>query len=166
MTRAGKSGYGRMNCPGQNFRSIDIPFAMYFAVHLIKECFWNIATPNVQHLIFCWSSSNRIFIINKVAVSIMFDHESVYIIPVIKNLTTKNVTANTPTQFITLLLKPLMSKKLCVEVMNLKGAVMDMDGRLFLAKEGVMINVILTAIEVEKTGDILAIGREQDIRWL
>jgi hypothetical protein len=59
-----------------------------------------------------------------------------------------------------------MSKKLCVEVMNLKGAVMNVDGRLLLAKEGVMINIILAAIEMEKTGDILAIGREQDIGWL
>lgn len=39
MTRAGKSGYGTMICQRQNFRSIDIPFAMYFAVSFNQGMF-------------------------------------------------------------------------------------------------------------------------------
>jgi len=89
-----------------------------------------------------------------------------YIIPVVKDLTPKNMSAHPPAKLVTLLFKPLMSKELGIEIVYLKGAMVDMDGRLLLTEEGMMVDVILTTVEMEEAGDIPAIGCEKDIRWL
>lgn len=135
-------------------------------LRLIKERFWDIRSPDVEHFIFRWSSSDWIFIVNQVAVGIMLDHEPMYIIPVVEDLTSKNMSAHPPAKLVTLLFKPLMSKELGIEIVYLKGAMVDMDGRLLLTEEGMMVDVILTTVEMEEAGDIPAIGCEKDIRWL
>ena len=96
----------------------------------------------------------------------MLDHEPVYIIPVIEDLTSEDVSANSPAKFVSLLLQPLMSKKLCIKIVNLKRAMVYMDRRLLLTEEGVMVDVILSPVEVEETGDIPAVGCKEDIGWL
>ena len=96
----------------------------------------------------------------------MLDHEPVYIIPVIEDLTSEDVSANPPAKFVSLFLKKLMSKKLCIKIVNLKRAMVYMDRRLLLTEEGVMIDIILSPVEMEETGDIPAVGCKEDIRWL
>src|SRR5271169_6734152 len=96
----------------------------------------------------------------------MFDHEPVHIIPVIENLTPQNMSSNTPRQFVALLLKPLMSQKLRIEIMDFKRAMMDMHRRLFLNKKRVMINKRFSPIEMEKPRHILPIRSIQYIRRL
>ena len=96
----------------------------------------------------------------------MLDHEPVYIIPVIEDLTSEDVSANSPAKFVSLFLKKLMSKKLCIKIVNLKRAMVYMDRRLLLTEEGVMIDIILSPVEMEETGDIPAVGCKEDIRWL
>ena len=96
----------------------------------------------------------------------MFDHEPMHIIPIIENLTSQDMSSNTPRQLVSLLLKPLMSKKLRIEIVDFKGAMMDMYGRLLLNEKRMMINKVFPAIEMEKPSYIPAVRRIQYIRRL
>ena len=90
----------------------------------------------------------------------MFNHETVDIIPVIKDLTTKDMSSNTPAELVSFLLEVLMTQELSVEIVNFEGAVVDVDGWLLLTEERMVVDEVVTAIEMEETGDVLVVGGE------
>lgn len=50
----------------------------------------------------------------------MLNHVSCGIPPIIKDLTTKNMAANTPDRLVALLSEPLVAQLLCVKVVDLE----------------------------------------------
>ena len=88
----------------------------------------------------------------------MLDHISSSVPPVIKDLRAQNVSANAPHRLIILVGKPLVSKFLRVEVMNLERAMMDMRCCIPAHEEAVVVDVIGAAINVSEKRDVLLLA--------
>src|SRR5277367_2568990 len=76
------------------------------------------------------------------------------------------MSSNTPSQLVSLLLKPLMSKKLRIEIVDFKRAMMDMYRRLLLNEKTMMINKVFSPIEMEKPSYIPPVRSIQYVRRL
>lgn len=58
------------------------------------------------------------------------------------------MTSHSPNTLVALLCKPLMPYLLCIKVVDLKRAVMNMRGLICRHEEGMMINIVGSAIDV------------------
>lgn len=77
-------------------------------------------SPHGQRLITRRRIPYRGLVIDQIPVRIMLDHISCSIPPVVENLTSKNVSANTPDRLIVFLREPLVTQLLGIEVVNLE----------------------------------------------
>lgn len=78
----------------------------------------------------------------------MLDHISCGIPPVVENLTSKDMSANTPDRCIVFFREPLVAQFLSIEVVNLERAVVHMCCRVRTHEERVVIDGILATIDV------------------
>jgi len=70
------------------------------------------------------------------------------------------MSSNAPAELVSFLLEVLMTQELSVEIVNFEGAVVDVDGWLLLTEERMVVDEVVTAIEMEETGDVLVVGGE------
>lgn len=75
--------------------------------------------------------------------------------PIIKYLTSKNMSSYAPHALISTLGKPLMAQQLRIEIMHLKRAMMHMTYRIRSHEESVMIHIIKPTINMRKERYIL-----------
>lgn len=61
--------------------------------------------------------------IHEIAIGIVLDNKRIRVKPIIKDLTAQNMSANSPTKLITILLKPDVTFELAVEIIDLKARV-------------------------------------------
>lgn len=100
-----------------------------------------------------------VFLIDDIAVGVVLDREAAWVVPVIKDLTAKNVPPNAPHLRIALRTEMVMPKLLDVQVMYLKRCVVWagvlLPGKEREVKEGMMIAVVPPQVDVVKDGHIL-----------
>lgn len=94
--------------------------------------------------------ANGRIMIHQIAIGIVLNHIACGIPPIVKNLTPEDVAPYAPDILVTLLGQPLVTKLLRVKIMDLKRTVVNV--RRIAAREeyGVMIDRLLTSINVRK----------------
>jgi len=94
----------------------------------------------------------------------MLNHIARRIPPIIKDLRSKDMPANTPHTLIPFLREPLMTEILRVKVVDFETGVVDVRGWVRRHEESVMVNIVLSAVDVCEDGDIacLLVAR----RWI
>ena len=77
--------------------------------------------------------------------------------PVVEDLRAQNMSSNTPHRFVPLRCQPLMSQVLRVKVMDLKASMVHMCRLVRAHEECVMVNVVLTAVNVAEYRNLLLV---------
>ena len=85
---------------------------------LLKECLRDFWAPNSKTLISSRPVSYGRVLIYQIAVCIMLHHISRGVPPVIKNLASEDVSADTPHAFIAFACQPVVAELLCIEVVD------------------------------------------------
>lgn len=88
----------------------------------------------------------------------MLNHIPSRIPPVVKDLRSEDVPAHTPHRLIFLIGKPLVSKLLSVEIMNLERAMMNMCRRVGADEEAVVVYIVAATINVSEKCDVLLLA--------
>lgn len=78
----------------------------------------------------------------------MLEDEARWIEPVVKNLTAHDMAADTPAIFVALLAQPVVTKRLCVEVMRFVRRMMHMILGAFEEEEAMVINKFCTPVKM------------------
>ena len=85
-------------------------------------------------------------------------------IPVVKDLASHHMSTHSPTILILLLYQPSMAKHLNIEIKDLKTRMMDMELRTLEEEKCVVINPVLTSVQMHECCDILlGIGRKNQL---
>jgi hypothetical protein len=105
--------------------------------------------------------AHRRVLIHQIPIRIMLNHKPTNIPPIIKNLTTQNMSPDTPNTFILLLCEPLMTQQLRIEIMNFVRGVMNVsrfvrDGGGH--EESVVVDRVLAAVDGREETYFLAGG--------
>lgn len=98
--------------------------------------------------------SNRRLVVDQIAIGIVLNHITSSIPPVVKNLTTQDVPADTPHALVPLGRQPLMAKLLRVEVVHLERTVVDVRFLSLAQEDCVVIDVVSASVNVSKDGDV------------
>ena len=128
---------------------------------LLQERLRHFRAPNRQPFMFCRLIPHRSILIDKVSISIMLDHEPGDIPPIVEDLTAQDMPSDTPYRIILLLLEPLVTENLSIEIVDFVRRMMN----VFLLtinrsrhEEGMVVDRSLTTVDGAKEGDFLAAG--------
>lgn len=95
-------------------------------------------------------------VVQQVSIDIMLQYEPTRVIPVIKDLAAHDVPSDAPAVLITLVPQPIVPQDLGVKIVRLKGRVVDVELWALEKKEGVMVDLLVSAVETEEDGYIFA----------
>lgn len=93
----------------------------------------------------------------------MLNHISIHIPPVVKKLGPENMSSHAPNGFVSSFSQPFVAELLCVEIMNFKGAVVNMGRGVCTHKESVVVYQVLSPINMCENSDILLLSFTLDI---
>ena len=85
-------------------------------------------------------------------------------IPIVENLTPKNMSPDPPTILIPLLDQPIVPDDLGVEIKDLVGRVVDVVFGPLEDEEDVVVDEFVAAVQMHKAGHVLAVGSVQHLR--
>lgn len=95
---------------------------------------------------------DRGFLVDHISVNVMFDHESIHVPPVVKDLGAEDVPTQTPDELVSFLHQPVVAHGLRVHVVDLEAAVVDVRRLLSRgeldAKQRVVVDQIVAAVDV------------------
>lgn len=104
----------------------------------------------------CPGALRRICIVQQITIDIMLQDEPTRIKPIIEDLTPHDVSTYTPAVLVALVPQPVVTEDLGVKVVCLKGRVMNMALWTLEEEEGVVVDLLATAVEAEEDCFIFA----------
>lgn len=131
---------------------------IFFNLNLLQEPSRNFWSPNSQRLITRRTISNGCLIIHQISIRIVLNHITGSIPPIIKDLRTENVSADTPNRLVAFVRQPLMSQFLCIKIMDLEGTMVNVGCGVCAHEETVVIDVLISPIDMREQRDILLVA--------
>lgn len=123
-------------------------------VQSFQERSRHIGSPNGQRLISSGTVSDRRLVSHQVPICIMLNHVTSRVPPVVKDLGTENMPSHTPHRLVSLPCEPIVPQLLGIEVVNFKGAVVNMRSLVRAHEEGMVVNGVASLVDVGKHCDV------------
>lgn len=130
-------------------------FAQLKKPQLVKKPRRHLRAPDSQRLVASRAVTDRRLVVNNIPVNVVLDHIVGGIPPVVEDLRPEDMPADAPDGVVALLVQPLVPEHLGVVVVHLEGAVVHVAGLVGAHEEGVVVDVVVAAVDVREDGHVL-----------
>lgn len=113
----------------------------------------------------CRTLLRRISVVHQITINIMLQDEPGGIEPVIKDLTTHDVSPNAPAILPTFMPQPVMTQHLRVKIVRFEARVMDMTLGAFEEEKAMVVDKLLPTVKSAECVEVAAGGIVDQLRW-
>ncbi|VUC24150.1 unnamed protein product [Clonostachys rosea] len=125
---------------------------------LLEESRWKLWPPHGESLAARLDESNWRLFVGQAPICVMLYHISRRVPPIAKDLGSQDMSSHSTDGLVALLGQPLVPKILCVIVVNLEGAVVDVSCRSGAQKETVVVYHCIPKVKMAKHGHNLSLA--------